>query len=113
MTERDRDNLLVVAIDIGTTYSGYAFSKRYTFKTDPLNIRVNLPWYPGSGRSLLTSKTPTCILLNSDKEFVSFGYEAENQYADLVMNKQQQDFYYFPRFMTSLHNDKVMFLIYL
>jgi hypothetical protein len=30
-------------------------------------------------------KTPTCLLLDKEKKFVAFGYEAENQYAELVI----------------------------
>ncbi|XP_071141897.1 heat shock 70 kDa protein 12B-like [Mytilus edulis] len=105
MAEKDRDYLLVAAIDFGTTYSGYAFSMRDTYKTDPLKILANQAWNAG-GRQLLSLKTPTCLLLNSKKEFDSFGYEAENKYAELVMDGEQEDYYYFHRFKMSLHNNK-------
>lgn len=105
MAEKDRDYLLVAAIDFGTTYSGYAFSMRDTYNTDPLKIHANQAWNAG-GRQLLSLKTPTCLLLNSDKEFDSFGYEAENKYAELVMDGEQNDYYYFHRFKMSLHNNK-------
>ncbi|VDI17936.1 Hypothetical predicted protein [Mytilus galloprovincialis] len=105
MAEKDRDYLLVAAIDFGTTYSGYAFSMRDTYKTDPLKIHANQAWNAG-GRQLLSLKTPTCLLLNSNKDFDSFGYEAENKYADLVMDGEQDDYYYFHRFKMSLHNNK-------
>ncbi|XP_071142703.1 heat shock 70 kDa protein 12B-like [Mytilus edulis] len=105
MAEKDDDYLLVAAIDFGTTYSGYAFSMRDTYKTDPLKIHANQAWNAG-GRQLLSLKTPTCLLLNSNKEFDSFGYEAENKYAELVMDGEQEDYYYFHRFKMSLHNNK-------
>ncbi|CAG2218767.1 unnamed protein product [Mytilus edulis] len=105
MAEKDGDYLLVAAIDFGTTYSGYAFSMRDTYKTEPLTIHANQAWNAG-GKQLLSLKTPTCLLLNSNKEFDSFGYEAENKYAELVMDEEQDDYYFFHRFKMSLHNQK-------
>ncbi|VDI63256.1 Hypothetical predicted protein [Mytilus galloprovincialis] len=103
---QSQDHLLVAAIDFGTTYSGYAFSMKDTFKTDPLKIYTNQAWNAG-GKQLLSLKTPTCILLDSNKQFDSFGYDAENRYADLVMDDDHEDYFYFHRFKMSLHNNKV------
>jgi hypothetical protein len=36
-------------------------------------------------------KTPTCLLLDKEKKFVAFGYDAENQYTDLVMEKYKKN----------------------
>ncbi|CAG2200983.1 unnamed protein product [Mytilus edulis] len=102
---QSREHLLVAAIDFGTTYSGYAFSMTDTFKTDPMKIYANQAWNAG-GKQLLSLKTPTCILLDSNKQFDSFGYDAENKYADLVMDEEHEDYYYFHRFKMSLHNNK-------
>ncbi|VDI39861.1 Hypothetical predicted protein [Mytilus galloprovincialis] len=101
----DSDHLLVAAIDFGTTYSGYAFSTRGDFNKDPLKIHANQAWNAG-GRQLLSLKTPSVLLLDKDKKFVSFGYEAENQYSDLMMDKEHEDFYYFHRFKMKLHKNK-------
>lgn len=98
--------MLVAAIDFGTTYSGYAFSMKSTFEEEPLKIHTNQAWNAG-GRQLLSLKTPTCLLLNSEKELDAFGYEAENKYAELVMDGDHKDYYYFHRFKMSLHNNKV------
>jgi hypothetical protein len=38
---------------------------------------------------------------------VAFGYDAENQYADLVMDKKHDDYYFFHRFKMKLHSSKV------
>jgi hypothetical protein len=46
-------------------------------------------------------------LLDKEKKFVAFGYEAENQYAELVMEKEHDDYYFFHRFKMNLHNNKV------
>ncbi|CAG2190458.1 unnamed protein product [Mytilus edulis] len=99
------DHLLVAALDFGTTYSGYAFSMRHEFKTDPLKIHANQAWNSG-GRALLSLKTPTCLLLNDKKQFIAFGYDAENQYADIVMDEKQDEYFYFHRFKMNLHNNK-------
>jgi hypothetical protein len=56
-------------------------------------------WNAGA-RALSSIKTPTCLLLDKEKKFVAFGYEAENQYADLVMeSKQKQENYIYPASM--------------
>lgn len=35
------NKLIVAAIDFGTTFSGYAFSFRHDFETDPYKIQAN------------------------------------------------------------------------
>lgn len=97
--------LLVAAIDFGTTYSGYAFSMKYAFDKDPLTIDANQAWNAGE-KQLLSLKTPTCLLLDSNKQFDSFGYEAENKYAEIVMENEQDKYYYFHRFKMCLHENK-------
>ena len=101
-----RNHLMVAALDFGTTYSGYAFSMRHEFETEPLKIHCNHIWNAGA-RALSSMKTPTCLLLDKEKKFVAFGYDAENQYADLVMDKEHDDYYFFHRFKMNLHNNKV------
>ncbi|XP_063405923.1 heat shock 70 kDa protein 12B-like [Mytilus trossulus] len=100
-----KDHRLVAALDFGSTYSGYAFSMRHEFKTDPMKIHANQAWNSG-GRALLSLKTPTCLLLNDKKQFIAFGYDAENQYADIVMDEKQDEYFYFHRFKMNLHNNK-------
>ena len=100
--------LMVAAIDFGTTYSGYAFSTISNFKLDPLKIHANQAWNAG-GRQLLSLKTPTCLLLDGRKQLLCFGYDAENVYAELVMDDKHHDHYYFSRFKMRLYNEKVHF----
>ncbi|XP_076076072.1 heat shock 70 kDa protein 12A-like [Mytilus galloprovincialis] len=97
--------ILVAAIDFGTTYSGYAFSMRHSFKNQPMTIHTNQCWNAGS-QQLISLKTPTCLLLDANKQFDSFGYEAENKYAEIVMEKEQHNYYYFHRFKMCLHKHK-------
>ncbi|CAG2221299.1 unnamed protein product [Mytilus edulis] len=97
------DILMVAAIDFGTTYSGYAYSLKGDYEKDKLNIHANQAWNSG-GKSLLSLKTPTCILMNkANKEFESFGYEAENAYADIVIDDEADKYYFFDRFKMILY----------
>ncbi|XP_063406077.1 heat shock 70 kDa protein 12A-like [Mytilus trossulus] len=105
MSKLSDDYLFVVAIDFGTTYSGYAFSSRDDFKRDPQKIVANQAWNAGSQRHL-SLKTPTCLLLDNKEEFVSFGYEAENKYTDIVIDRQQNEYYFFQRFKMQLYKNK-------
>ncbi|XP_062579147.1 heat shock 70 kDa protein 12B-like [Saccostrea cucullata] len=93
---------LVAAIDFGTTYSGIAFSFKHDYENDPLKVRSN-NWTAGF-RVLQTLKTPTCILFNKDKEFDSFGYEAEDKYSELAEDEENEELYYFKGFKMSLFN---------
>jgi len=102
---------MVAALDFGTTYSGYAFSMRHEFETEPLKIHSNI-WNVGA-RTLSSMKTPTCLLLDKEKKCVAFGYDAENKYANLVMDKEHDDYYFFHRFKMNLHNNKVFQLFFL
>lgn len=92
--------LLVAALDVGTSYSGYAYAFIDDSNTAPQKIfthqHLNL-----SGN--LTSKIPTCLLLNKKKEFVSFGYDAEKDYGDIMIDNEQANFYFFSRFKMILH----------
>ncbi|XP_052083291.1 heat shock 70 kDa protein 12B-like isoform X3 [Mytilus californianus] len=98
------NHLMVAAIDFGTTYSGYAFSMRGDFKEQPLNINANQSWNAGS-KQLLSLKTPTVLLLDKNKTFLSFGYDAENQYTELMMDEEHEEYYYFHRFKMKLHKN--------
>lgn len=101
-----KHRLFVAAIDFGTTYSGYAFSSKDGWEKEPLKINSNV-WNAGTKR-LLSSKAPTTLLLNPDKSFLSFGYDAETEYSDMAENgKNVQSYYYFDCFKMLLHDNKV------
>jgi len=100
--------LFVAAIDFGTTYSGYAFSAKDDFEKEPLKINANV-WNAGA-RSLMSHKAPTALLLNPDKTFHSFGYDAENNYSQLAEDGDDfEGYYFFHRFKMILHNHAVSF----
>ena len=97
---------VVVAIDLGTTYSGYSFSLGY----NPIQICTNQIWR-NTNYHLASIKTPTCLLLNKNSEEFSFGYDAENEFADMITDKEETDDYlYFDRFKMKLHSEKVLIL---
>ncbi len=93
---------VVVAIDFGTTFSGFAFSFNHRDGSD--DIYMNREW--GSAQGFCTLKTPTCILLNPYKKFVKFGFEAAEKYAELE-DAKDQTFYCFDRFKMMLHKSEV------
>ena len=48
-------------------------------------------------------KTPTCLLLDDKEELISFGYEAENKYCDIVIDRNQNEYFFFQRFKMKLY----------
>ncbi|XP_064601149.1 heat shock 70 kDa protein 12B-like [Liolophura sinensis] len=99
--------LLVVAIDIGTTYSGYAFSFQHEFLADKLKITTNKVWLDGDNHLQTSYKTPTSVLFDPDGHFHSFGYEAETNYSQLAKNKEEKNWLLFRRFKMSLYKSEI------
>ena len=93
-------SLFVAAIDFGTAYSGYAFASKPDFASDPPKYSTS-SW---QGSRLLSLKAPTAVLLDENKELVSFGYDAENQFSDLLTEDEHQAYFYFHQFKMLLHN---------
>lgn len=87
-------------MDIGTTYSGYAFATKDDFKKDPLKIDV--PHWFDVG--FISSKTPTTVLIDKNEKFVAFGFEAETKYAELLENGEGKDYFYFQHFKMMLYD---------
>ena len=98
-----RSYLAVVAIDFGTTYSGFAFSFIKDQGKDA--IFMNMDWINEQGGQ--TSKTPTCLLLKPDLSFDSFGYEAVEKYGSLQDESEELEYLFFKHFKMSLHSDEV------
>lgn len=98
---RSKEYLLTAAIDFGTTYSGYAYSYAY----NPKKIFANNSWSSTHGPS--SHKTPTVILFDETKKFISFGFEAEDKYSELVVLNKEHKWYYFQRFKMTLYSEKV------
>lgn len=96
-----RGHIVVVAIDFGTTYSGYA----YSFTRDPSQVYMMRKWEGGDG-GVVNEKTPTCILLTPEGQFHSFGYSARDSYHDLDPG-QAKTWLYFDKFKMILHTTPV------
>ena len=95
--------LATVAIDFGTTYSGFAFSFNKEQGDD--SIFMNRDWVNEQGHR--TSKTPTCLLLKPDQSFDSFGYKAVEMYTSLKSLSEEKEYFFFQHFKMFLHNDEV------
>jgi len=99
--------LICAAIDFGTTFSGYAYSTRDDFIRDPLKISTNQKWIAGTG-NLVSLKTASCILLDPDKNFKAFGFEAEDQYNEMLEFPDGDDYmnhYFFQKFKMKLFSE--------
>ncbi|XP_053378815.1 heat shock 70 kDa protein 12A-like isoform X1 [Mercenaria mercenaria] len=91
-------NTLVVAIDFGTTYSGYA----YSFKSDTTNVKTVNKW----SSKLDSQKTPTSVLLTPARKLHSFGYDAEEHYAELLEDDKAENWALFRRIKMVLYGEK-------
>ncbi|XP_052799598.1 heat shock 70 kDa protein 12A-like [Mya arenaria] len=91
MSEPYQEAAVIVGIDFGTTYSGYAFM----FTSDPT------PIYTAMG----DEREPTCVLLNPDKTFNAFGKQALENYAELEP-EEHQSYYYFQHFKMKLYESE-------
>ncbi|XP_076468246.1 uncharacterized protein LOC143299036 isoform X2 [Babylonia areolata] len=95
-----RPPMVVVAVDLGTTHSGYAFS----FSRDPSSVYVMSRW-AGQEPGLLNHKTLSAVLLTPDHRFHSFGLAARNHYHNLLPIEARH-WLYFERFKMTLHHSK-------
>ncbi|KAM4615024.1 heat shock 70 kDa protein 12A isoform 1-T1 [Polymixia lowei] len=89
--------MVVVAIDFGTTSSGYA----YAFTKEPECIHTMRRW-EGGDPGVSNQKTPTTILLTPDRKFHSFGYAARDFYHDLDPTESKH-WLYLEKFKMKLH----------
>ena len=55
----------------------------------------------------MSQKTTTCALFDKDKNLVKFGFEAEDEYADLASEDQHREYYFFRRFKMKLFDKMV------
>ncbi|KAL3857840.1 hypothetical protein ACJMK2_012470 [Sinanodonta woodiana] len=95
---------LVIALDIGTTYSGYACQFRDTFKTNPTEIWMNSSW----GQAIIANKTKTCLLLKSSEEIVSIGDKAEFEFFQMYDHDRdlvEKDYLFFKNFKLILYKE--------
>ena len=95
--------IAVVAIDFGTTYSGFAFA--FNHKEGEGGIHMNKEW--GNEQGFSNLKTPTSLLLRPNGQFDSFGFEADEKYTNFF-NGEDQEYMYFKRFKMTLHKSEVI-----
>ncbi|XP_033839907.1 heat shock 70 kDa protein 12B isoform X2 [Periophthalmus magnuspinnatus] len=88
---------VVVAIDFGTTSSGYAFSFTHSEA-----IHIMKRW-EGGDPGVANQKSPTCLLLTPDLRFHSFGFLARDFYHDLDPDEAQH-WLYFDKFKMKIHS---------
>ncbi|KAH3746492.1 heat shock 70 kDa protein 12A-like isoform X1 [Dreissena polymorpha] len=99
---------LVVAIDVGSTYSGYAWQWRTNFSSNKQNVEFNTNWGQGTPQ---IHKTNTAILLKDDStaqfglKIVTFGYRAEHRYATICSDgkEKEEEYHLFKRFKLLLY----------
>ncbi|XP_062571661.1 uncharacterized protein LOC134233693 isoform X2 [Saccostrea cucullata] len=89
---------VVVALDFGTTYSGFAFWR----KENPSEIYPG-KWKTNSAEVLESLKTPTSLLLNKNNELIEFGFEAERIFKELLEDRLDSDYRFFSKFKMCLH----------
>ncbi|KAL7668731.1 hypothetical protein ACOME3_009422 [Neoechinorhynchus agilis] len=94
----DSQHFVVVAIDFGTTFSGYAFA----LTKDPTSIHMMRKW-EGGDPGVVNQKTPTTILLTPNGQFHSFGFYARDYYHDLDP-QESRHWLYFEKFKMHLHH---------
>lgn len=92
---------IVVAIDFGTTYSGYA----YAFRRKPDEIQLMRRKEAGQVGSP-SHKIPTILLMDEREQFHSFGYDAREAYHDMT-EEESRKMLYFEKFKMELHSRKV------
>ena len=100
--DRKSPYLRVVAIDFGTTYSGWAFSSRYEFENNQSVHTHN--WYVDS---CPPSKTDTCILFDAEEELVAFGHNAKEKYLGICEEGKEDDYLFFSNFKMVLYENSV------
>lgn len=109
MEDLIKNPLLVVAIDFGTTYSGYAFQFKHDYSRENPTHKISAPQTWNDGKNQVASmKTPTCLLIDKDGKIDSFGYEAERKFCEFYEDEEHKEWYFFKRFKMKLHDLKVL-----
>lgn len=93
-----------MAIDFGTTYSGFAYSLTKTSEV------ILQKWDPKAGDKVDVSlKTPTSLLLDNKNNFVAFGFDAERLYKEYVDDEKHESIRFFRNFKMKLLKKEVCF----
>uniref|UniRef100_A0A3B3XB00 Uncharacterized protein n=1 Tax=Poecilia mexicana TaxID=48701 RepID=A0A3B3XB00_9TELE len=95
------ENPFIIAIDFGTSYSGYVFNITPSHEEPDPQLKM---W--GKEVGLQTPKTPTCILFDESEEFVAFGYEATESYNNMG-GEDAKTHYFFQNFKMDLYGKEL------
>ncbi|KAL3857036.1 hypothetical protein ACJMK2_011736 [Sinanodonta woodiana] len=94
------DPEIIIALDIGSTYSGYAYQFSSDFNDNPRDIWMSDSW---SG-SNSTHKTSTCLLLKCDTlERIAIGEVAERKYLRFLDTGTECSYHLFKNFKMTLY----------
>ena len=105
-SQKKEDTFMVsAAIHIGTERSWYSFS----FRKYPQKIFVYNEWT--NNRGLLKQYTSTSILLNPEKQFDSFGCDAEEKYSNLTGGNKHYGWLLFHNFASAFYKLEVKFVL--
>jgi len=97
MTDREKRYAIVVGIELGASFSGYAYSFYADYEENPLKVNGHT-WSLNNGQ-FYSHKIPTTILFDPKKTIHSFGYEAEEKYVSLQLDGKHKDWFLFQRFI--------------
>ncbi|XP_078322009.1 heat shock 70 kDa protein 12B-like isoform X2 [Crassostrea virginica] len=113
------DPLVVVAVDIGSAFSGYAYQYRTDHQKEANNNILCPLWIEKNNK--VSGKTASSLLLNPDGSFNSFGFNAESVYSkmfrdhvngkfrnDKFPNKSPSDWFLFRNFKMKLYEKEVL-----
>ncbi len=96
---------IAIAIDFGTTFSGYAYC--FLAHTAAGDIYKNTDWNKLVGQQSPYVKTPT-YLLYEGKKFDSWGYKAKQRLIELRQDNAASNYHFFEKFKTKLfHRNQV------
>lgn len=114
-----QDFQVVVAIDIGSAFSGYAYKFRTEDKKDYTKTIICPIWENNS--NMACGKTASSLLLNPDGTFNSFGFNAEDVYTEMCRkfiarkfhndkfpDKEPKDWFLFRNFKMELYDKEIM-----
>lgn len=111
ISKKRSDKLVIAAIDLGTTYSGYAYTLKHELEkprsAEEMCQVLTHNWQSGSSAGLISHKTPTSLLLEKDGTFHSFGYKAEKKYTELAGENKHKGWKFFRKFKMMLHKNEV------
>lgn len=93
--------VVVAAIDFGTCNTRMAFGVK---GPDKVHVRVVDNWE--NAPPDVSQMVPTCILFNSKRELVAYGWEAEEKFREYEDKERDQSFL-FRNFKMTLHQKRV------